>query len=62
VLVDDWVETGGHARVVTEIARSLGAEVVGVAVVVEQLDESVRPALPPVHAVVTFPELPAYGR
>jgi adenine phosphoribosyltransferase len=62
VLVDDWVETGGHVRAVTKMARSLGAEVVGVAVVVEQLDESVRPALPPVHAVVTFPELPAYGR
>ena len=62
VLVDDWVETGGQARAVVELVRGLGAEVVGLAVLVEQLDESVRAQLPPVHAVVTFPELPPYGR
>ena len=62
VHVDDWVETGSQARTVGQLVRGLGAEVVGLAVVVEQLDESVRAALPPVHAVVTFPDLPPYGR
>lgn len=60
VLVDDWAETGAQSAAVAALVREVGAELVGIAVVVDELAEAVRPALPPVHGLVTGADLPDF--
>jgi adenine phosphoribosyltransferase len=60
VLVDDWIETGAQAAAVAALVREVGAELAGIAVVVDELAEMMRPQLPPVRSLVTAADLPAF--
>ncbi|KOV87894.1 phosphoribosyltransferase family protein [Nocardia sp. NRRL S-836] len=58
LLVDDWIETGSQALAVRQLVAEAGAELVGCAVVVDQLRSDVRPLVGRVHALVAKDELP----
>lgn len=58
VLVDDWAETGAQATAVAGMVRDVGAELVGLSIMVDELAEEVRSQLPPVHSLLTGAELP----
>ncbi|MCP2329320.1 adenine phosphoribosyltransferase [Hamadaea flava] len=58
VLVDDWAETGSQALAVRDLARALGANLVGLSLMVDQLSDATRQLLPPVSALVQAAELP----
>ncbi|HVX45020.1 MAG TPA: phosphoribosyltransferase family protein [Mycobacteriales bacterium] len=60
VLVDDWVETGAQAAAVAALVGEVGAELIGIAVVVDELAEAMRPRLPPVQSLVAAADLPAF--
>lgn len=45
LLVDDWVETGSQAATVARLVTRLGAQLVGVAAVVDDTTEGVRESL-----------------
>lgn len=57
LLVDDWVETGSQAGAVRQLVTRCGADLIGLAVLIDGLTESARPALPRVHSVIGFDEL-----
>jgi adenine phosphoribosyltransferase len=59
LLVDDWIETGSQARAVASMVQACGASLVGISVMVDQLDLTAKQQLPPVHALVTAAELSA---
>jgi adenine phosphoribosyltransferase len=61
LLVDDWIETGNQALAVHALVTAAGAEVVGCAVLIDELRSDVRPRLPAVHALVSGDELPVDG-
>ena len=50
LLVDDWAERGSQARAAAELVERCGGTVVGLALVVDQLET--YDGLPPVHALV----------
>jgi adenine phosphoribosyltransferase len=58
LLVDDWIETGSQARTLAALVGRLGAEVVGVSVLVDDTTTAVRRGLN-VVGLVTSSELPA---
>ncbi len=58
LLVDDWIERGSQASAARELVEACGAVLIGIAAVVDQLDEAVRSQLPPVTSIVTADELP----
>jgi adenine phosphoribosyltransferase len=58
VLVDDWLQTGSQARAVQAMIAEGGAELVGCAVLVDQLADTARDQLPPVRAVLRGTDLP----
>lgn len=58
VLVDDWIETGSQALAVRQLVAEAGAELVGCAVLVDQLRPDVRPLVGRVHALAAAAELP----
>jgi adenine phosphoribosyltransferase len=58
VLVDDWLQTGSQARAVRDLVTECGAELVGCAVLVDDLADAARDQLPPVHGVLRGHELP----
>ncbi len=62
LLVDDWIETGSQALAVRQLVTEAGADLVGCAVVVDQLRPSARPQVGRVHALVTKDELPDVSR
>lgn len=62
VLVDDWIELGSQASAVQQLITSLGARLVGIAVMVDQCAPATRRALPPIQAITTHAALPADGR
>lgn len=60
LLVDDWAQTGSTLRAVVAMVSLCGGDVVGVSVVVDQLEgpgPEGRRKLPPVHSLVTFTDL-----
>ncbi|WP_037362160.1 phosphoribosyltransferase family protein [Amycolatopsis orientalis] len=58
LLADDWIETGSQALAVRDLVAEAGAELVGCAVLVDQLDPEMRPRLGRLHALLTAAELP----
>lgn len=58
LLVDDWIETGSQALGVRDLVVEAGAELVGCAVLVDQLDPAMRPRFGRVHALLAADELP----
>jgi adenine phosphoribosyltransferase len=56
LLVDDLLATGGTMQAACELMEKVGAEVVGVAVVIELTDLQGRPRLAPhkVHALISY--------
>jgi adenine phosphoribosyltransferase len=56
LLVDDLLATGGTMQAACELVEKVGAEVVGVAVVIELTDLQGRPRLAPhkVHALIAY--------
>lgn len=59
LLVDDWVETGSQATAVARLVETCGGQLIGISVMVDQLDSPARSLLPPVRALVTTAELPS---
>lgn len=59
LLVDDWIETGNQALAVRELLAAAGAELVGCAVIIDQLPDEARRCLGRVHRLVTHDELSA---
>jgi adenine phosphoribosyltransferase len=59
LLVDDWVETGSQALAVREMVAAAGADLIGCAVVVGQMQSSARSMLGRVNALVASEELPS---
>lgn len=57
LLVDDWAERGSQAEAAAELVRRQGADVVGLALVVDELPDDVRARLGRVTALVTRAEL-----
>jgi adenine phosphoribosyltransferase len=58
LLVDDWIETGSQALAVRQLVAEAGAELVGCAVLVDQLRPDARPLVGRVHALAAADELP----
>ncbi|WP_116199703.1 phosphoribosyltransferase family protein [Amycolatopsis circi] len=58
LLVDDWIETGSQALAVRDLVVEAGAELVGCAVLVDQLNPAMRRRLGKLHALLTADELP----
>lgn len=58
LLVDDWIETGSQARAVAKLIAACGGRLVGISVIVDQLAEDARAALPPIYSIVKSEELP----
>jgi adenine phosphoribosyltransferase len=58
LLVDDWIERGSQALAARELIEQCGGELVGIAVMVDQLGDDVRIRLPPVTSIVAASELP----
>jgi adenine phosphoribosyltransferase len=52
LLVDDWIETGSQALTAIDLVRAAGAQVVGVAVLVDGTQGSARTRLPLFHALI----------
>ncbi|WP_328748671.1 phosphoribosyltransferase [Streptomyces sp. NBC_00285] len=59
VLVDDWIETGRQAAAVRAMVEECGGEWAGCGVIVDQLGPGAHASVGPVHALLTFGELPA---
>ncbi len=59
LLVDDWAETGSQARAVQQLVSGCGAQVVGVSLMVDQLEQSARSKLTNVASLARFNDLPA---
>ncbi|UKF24511.1 MULTISPECIES: phosphoribosyltransferase family protein [Clavibacter] len=57
-LVDDWIETGSQALAVQRLIADAGAELVAVAVIVDEAAADARVALPPIRSIVTAADLP----
>jgi adenine phosphoribosyltransferase len=63
LLVDDWFETGSQARAAKEMLEEAGADFVGAAVIVDQLQPGTSEALGAFHALIRADELgPDGGR
>ncbi len=58
LLVDDWIESGSQALAARDLVVRCGGVLVGIAVLVDQLDPGVRADLPPVRGLVDAADLP----
>ena len=58
LLVDDWIERGSQAAAARVLIEGSGGMLVGIAVMVDQLDDSQREQLLPLTSLVTAKELP----
>jgi adenine phosphoribosyltransferase len=58
LLVDDWFETGAQALAAQALVGECGAELVGAAVIVDELADTARAELVPLHALLRADELP----
>jgi adenine phosphoribosyltransferase len=57
LLVDDWAERGSQALAAKSLIEECGASFVGLAVVVDQLEDEVRDRIGRVHALVAAADL-----
>lgn len=57
LLVDDWFETGSQALAAKELIEACGAQLVGAAVIVDELSDDARPRLGHLHALLRADEL-----
>ena len=58
LLVDDWIERGSQVTAARELVERCGAELAGIAVMVDQLIGVDRSDLPSITSIVTAEELP----
>jgi adenine phosphoribosyltransferase len=58
LLVDDWIERGSQASAARALIEGCDGNLVGIAVMVDQLDDSQRERMPPVTSLVTAKDLP----
>jgi adenine phosphoribosyltransferase len=58
LLVDDWAERGSQATATRHLVEQCGANLVGLSVMVDQLDSSVRSTLPTITSIIKASELP----
>jgi adenine phosphoribosyltransferase len=58
LLVDDWAERGSQALAARRLIEECGASFAGLSIVVDQLDDEVRPLLQPLHALISHASLP----
>ncbi|MFT7712175.1 phosphoribosyltransferase family protein [Clavibacter tessellarius] len=56
-LVDDWIETGSQAQAAQRLVADAGAELVAVAVIVDEAGAEARAPLPPIRSIVTAEDL-----
>jgi adenine/guanine phosphoribosyltransferase-like PRPP-binding protein len=56
--VDDWAERGSQATATRHLVEQCGANLVGLSVMVDQLDSSVRSTLPTITSIIKASELP----
>jgi adenine phosphoribosyltransferase len=56
-LVDDWIETGSQALAAQRLIADAGAELVAVAVIVDEAADDARASLPPIRSIVTAADL-----
>ena len=59
VIVDDWFQTGQQGLAVKALLADASAELIGTAVIVDQLAQAVRTQFKPYHALLRADELPA---
>lgn len=57
LVVDDWAERGSQARAAADLIAQCGATLLGLSVIVDQLADDVRRALPRVTALVLADQL-----
>jgi adenine phosphoribosyltransferase len=62
LLVDDWIERGSQAKAARELIEGCGGVVVGMAVLVDELDDEIRDALPPLTSTLSAGDLPSDQR
>jgi len=55
--VDDWIETGSQAVAAQRLIADAGAELVAVAVIVDEAADAARAELPPIRAIVCAGDL-----
>jgi len=58
LLVDDWIERGSQAAAARQLIEECGGVLVGVAVVVDQLEDAQRGQMPTITSVLTASDLP----
>jgi adenine phosphoribosyltransferase len=58
LFVDDWIERGSQASVGRDLVEACGGSLVGMSVIVDQLDAERRRALPPITSLVATNHLP----
>jgi adenine phosphoribosyltransferase len=58
LLVDDWIERGSQASAARDLIARCGAELAGIAVIVDQLAEGERVGQPTITSIITAAELP----
>jgi len=59
LLVDDWIERGAQAFAARRLVEDCGGVLVGIAVLVDQLDDESRDALPPLTSTLAARDLPS---
>jgi adenine phosphoribosyltransferase len=59
VLVDDWIETGQQAAAARAMVEECGGRWAGCSVIVDQLGPEGHVPVGPVHALLSYDELPA---
>jgi adenine phosphoribosyltransferase len=59
VLVDDWIETGQQAAAARDMVEECGGRWAGCGVIVDQLGPEGHAPVGPVHALLSYDELPA---
>jgi adenine phosphoribosyltransferase len=57
LLVDDWIERGSQAQAARELIERCGGDLVGIAVLVDELDDEIRDALPPLTSILSAGDL-----
>jgi adenine phosphoribosyltransferase len=57
LLVDDWIERGSQAKAARQLIENCGGVLVGMAVLVDELDDEIRRALPPLTSTLSAGDL-----
>jgi len=59
LLIDDWIEHGSQASAARALIEGCGGTLVGISVMVDQLDDAQRERMPPITSLVIAKDLPA---